>query len=211
MDITEEMQAAIDAAVSAATEKLAAKNKELLTEVKTLKTVKTTLEQTAQEAEDARIAATGSVDEVKKSLETKYEREMKALRDQLDNTTTTLKTQLVDNTIAKALVANDVPKHLHEPLTAMFNAKAALKDGVALYGDEPLNDFLGSYFATDAGKAFVSAPQNTGAGATGGTRPSVTGGWTKDNLNATEFSKLANTNPEQANAIAASLGLKFRA
>ena len=78
---------------------------------------------------------------------------------------------LVDSGIADALAKAGVAPHYVNPLKAMFKTQAQIvaENGAykAVIGDKGLADAIGSYLGGDEGKHFVSAPMNSGGGASG--------------------------------------------
>lgn len=163
----------------------------------------------ADEAAAEALAKTGDIEAIKSQLETKHNKALKALQDQLDSSTQKLSGMLIDDTITKSLVDNNVPKHMHAPLAAMFKMNSKLNDGVAMFGDTPLADHLPAYFKSDEGKAFVTAPVNVGTGSTGVRNPNAnTHGFTKENIDTKiyELMKIAKTDPDSAKAILGEVG-----
>lgn len=203
-DITPEVQAAIDAAVDAATAGLKTKNAELISEVRTLKGAKKEAEEAAEAASQEAAEKSGDIEAIKRELTKAHEKALAAITSERDAANAQLKTLLIDNAISKALVDGNVPAHFHDPLSAMFRANAELKDGQAMRGDEALLDSITGFLGSDLGKHYVLAPQNSGAGATGSTATG-SGEWSNAPKTADDFHRfgvLANTDPARANALA---------
>jgi len=158
-----ELQEQIDA--------LAAKNRELLGELKVTKAkargadidpeqfaaIQTELENT--KAELAKVTKTSKA-------------EMDKLTQSLQSKDTALQSYLIDNGLTDALVKAGVRPELMKAAKAMLRGQAALQaEGdqyKALMGDKPLADAVAEWSASDEGKHFVAAPQSNGGGATGG-------------------------------------------
>ena len=79
---------------------------------------------------------------------------------------------IVDDGLTNALTKAGVKPEYLDATKALLREKTALKENGGKYeaqiGDKPLSDYIGEWAATDSGKAFIAAPQNTGGGATGG-------------------------------------------
>lgn len=210
MEITEEMQAAIDAAVEAATEKLKTKNSELIAEVRTLKTAKTAAEQAAEDAAEQAATKAGDVEAIKTQLNTKHASAITALEAKLTAVNENYAKLVIDDAIMSNMVAANVPAHLHAPLKAFFKSDAKLgDDGVAMIGDTTLADYLPAYFQSDEGKSYTLAPQNVGTGVTGVRNSSAQGhGFTRENFSTrtAEWGMLASKEPERARQIALDVG-----
>lgn len=199
-EITPELQALIEQAVEAATAGLKTKRDELLDENRKLKAAKKDAEDKADSAATEAAEKNGDID----SLNKQHEKALKAIADERDAANKQLKTLLVDNAISKALVDGNVPAHFHAPLSAMFRSNTEIEDGKAMREGVELLDSVKTFLSGDAGKHYVMAPMNSGAGATGST---ATGSadWANPPKTAEEFQKfgkLANTDPVRANALA---------
>jgi hypothetical protein len=206
----EEIKNMVDTAVEEATKALAAKNKQLLGEVRDAKSAKTTAELSAEEAKDEAARKAGDIEALEARLTAKHTAALKAVEEARDNALKEVKSLKIDTVISKSLIDNNVSTHMIAPLEAMFRAGATLdEDGKATYEGKELGGFLTGYFATDAGKHFVSAPSNSGGGATGNAS-TKSGLWTKKPETAqelSEFSKLAITDPGEYNALCDQHGL----
>lgn len=173
----EETKAAVAAAIEEATSGLTAKNKELLSENKTLKQkVRSgdvdTGELTRLEAERDDLA--GKL--------TASEKALKAAQKANETATAALATEtgftsrlLVDNGLAAALAENGVLNAVNaKAAAAMLRASSKIEvrvDGEnrgAFVGDKPLGEFVKEWSQSDEGKHFVTAQPNGGGGAQGG-------------------------------------------
>lgn len=152
-------------------EALAAKNRELLTEVKTFKA----------KAKGAEIDP-GEFEQLKSELEetrnllAKTEKASKAelekLQGSLKNKDQALKTYLLDGGLSDALAKVGVKPEYMDATKALLRQQAAIKeDGEnysAVMGDKPILDAVKEWASSDTGKHFVTAPANNGGGSQGG-------------------------------------------
>jgi len=170
MDITPELQAAIDAAVEAATSGLKTKNQELLDKNKKLmkgqeidpQTV-VDLEAQVDKLQGELQASQKSTKETGKSLET--------LQAQLKAETGFTQKLLIDNGLTDELVKNGVAPQFLPAVKAMFAGQAQIvAEGdtrTARIGDKSVSDFVKEWAVSDDGKHFVKAPENSGGGSQG--------------------------------------------
>lgn len=200
----EEMQAAIDAAVEKATKGLKDKVSELHSANKALKDEAQAAKDAAEQAEHEAAEKSNSVEDVRRS----YDAKVKKLQADLDASAATVKTMLIDNAIATKLGEAGVLPWGAEAVTAMMKSGAVVKDGQAMVGDIPLADHIAAYLGSDAGKHFVAAPSNGGAGATGSTAKAASHDFTRENFSGRidEWAIMQKSNPDQAREIAISVG-----
>ena len=170
MEITPEIQAAIDAAVDAATGGLKTKNQELLDKNKKLmkgqeidpQTV-VDLEAQVDKLQAELVTSQKSAKETGKSLET--------LQTQLKAETGFTQKLLIDNGLTDELVKNGVAPQFLAATKAMFSSQAQIvAEGdtrTAKIGDKSVSDFVKEWAASDDGKHFVKAPENSGGGSQG--------------------------------------------
>lgn len=169
---SQEFKDAVQAAVDAATEGLATKNRELLGEVKKLKR--------GAEIDPAEVQALESqIDALKADL-TKAQKEAKAFAKQAEDSTKALESEsgftrslLIEQGLTAELVSAGVknPAHLKAALAMLKSDAQVVQDGdrrVAKIGDKALKDYVKEWAAGDDGKHFVTADQNSGGGAGGG-------------------------------------------
>lgn len=194
---------------------LKANNAELLKKLKAEKDARKTLEERLQVLEDERdqaqsdaAAKAGDVDTIKAQLEAKHAKEIKALTDGKSALEVRLSELLIDNEIKTAITANNVLPQFAPAVTALLKNGAALKDGVAMAGDVPLADRITAFMSGEEGKYFVAEPVNSGSGAQSSSTAVKGHGYTKENFNSRlgEWAALEKTNPDEARAIAASVG-----
>jgi hypothetical protein len=182
-----EVIALIEEITNSATEALSAKNKELLSEVKTLKA----------KAKGADIdpvehaALQTQVDELTDKL-SKSEKFSKTEIDKLSKSLTekdgALNKHLIDAGLTDALVKAGVQPAMLDAVKALHQSKASInaKDGAyeALIDGKPLAEFVTTWTQSDQGKHFVSAPNNNGGGAQGGSGKGTTKTMTRDAFDA---------------------------
>lgn len=149
---------------------LAAKNKELLGE---LRSAKAKAKGSDIDPEDyARLQS--EVEDLNGRLsnsEKMSKSEIAKLSKSLSEKDGALSGLLVDSGITEALAKAGVAPHYMNPLKAMFKTQAQLvaENGQykAVIGDKGLADAIGAYLGGDEGKHFVSAPMNSGGGSQG--------------------------------------------
>lgn len=179
IEITPEMQEAIDAAVEAATTGLKNKNTELLSELKKArKAGEITPEQLAEvEAERDKIASDlAKAHKDLKAANTSAEKATKALEAESGFTKSLLIENGLTSELTKAGVTN--PALLKAAQALLRNGVEIAVDGdkrLAKVGDKDLAAHVKEWAASDEGKHFVAAQTNTGGGAGGGTGKGATG------------------------------------
>lgn len=168
-----EAQAAIAAAVEAAVAPLTAKRDELLGEVKKLrKSAEISPDQLATvEAERDKALADLSVAQKAAKDATKV---AEAAQKQLADESTYTQNLLIDNGLVAELTKHGItnPVHLKAAQALLRAGVQVVADGdkrIVKFGDKPLGDAVKEWAAGDEGKHFVSAPNNAGGGAPGGT------------------------------------------
>jgi len=172
IDLTSpEAKEAIKAAVEEATAGLAAKNKELLAEVKEARKSRTIDPKEIEDRDNEIEALKTQLGEAQKTVKlatTEAEKAKKALEG-AEGFTQKL---LVDNGLTDALTKAGVtnPVHLKAAKSMLAGQVAIVADGdnrMAKIGDKDLAAAIGEWAKGDEGKFFVAATQNNGGGATG--------------------------------------------
>ena len=79
-----------------------------------------------------------------------------------------LETLLIDNGLSSQLDAIEINPALKAGAVAILKSGATIIDGKAMVGDKSLSDKVTEWAASDAGKAFCLAPNNSGGNANGG-------------------------------------------
>lgn len=159
------------AELEAAIEVLTAKNRELLNENKVAKA-----KAKGAEIDPAEYAALQSEVEALKADLAKAAKESAKTIEQLQKDLTSkdgaLQSYLIDNGLTEALVKAGVRSEFMPAAKAMLRSQAQIKadngNYSALMGDKPLVDAVAEWAASDEGKHFISAPANSGGGASGG-------------------------------------------
>ena len=188
MDITPEVQAAIDAAVETTTSGLKTKNQELLDKNKKLMKGQEIDPQTVVdlEAQIDKLQADLSVSQksAKESVKT-----LETLQGQLKAETGFTQKLLIDNGLTDELVKNGVAPQFLPAVKAMFAGQAQIvAEGdtrTAKIGDKSVSDFVKEWAASDDGKHFVKAPENSGGGSQG------SGNGTNNQIPLTSVQKIA--------------------
>lgn len=150
-------------------EALTTKNRELIMSNKKLKN------QTSEIDPDKYNAMQDELETLKREhdkLNKLYKSETERLSKGLNEKESYLQKLIVDDGLTNALTKAGVKPEYLDATKALLREKTALKENGGKYeaqiGDKPLSDYIGEWAATDSGKAFIAAPQNTGGGATGG-------------------------------------------
>ncbi len=159
------------AELEAAIEVLSAKNNQLLGEVKVAKA-----KAKGAEIDPAEYAALQNENETLKSELNKATKDstktIEALQTSLSEKDGALQSYLIDNGLNDAMLKAGIKPEFMSAAKAMLkaNTKVTAENGQysALMGDKPLYDAITEWAASDEGKHFVSAPANSGGGATGG-------------------------------------------
>lgn len=170
MDITPEVQAAIDAAVETATSGLKTKNQELLDKNKKLMKGQEIDPQTVVDLE-AQIDKLQSDLAVSQKSGKESVKTLETLQTQLKAETGFTQKLLIDNGLTDELVKNGVAPQFLPAVKAMFAGQAQIvAEGdtrTAKIGDKSVSDFVKEWAASDDGKHFVKAPENSGGGSQG--------------------------------------------
>lgn len=166
-----EVQAAIKAAVDEATSGLLKKRDELLGEVKKLRKNSEIDPEDYQRLKDENEELQGKVTEAQKATKKAADDAQKALK-QAETESSAVRQLLVENGLNEALTKAGVKPEYLKAAKAMFAKDVqVIADGenrVAKVGDKALTDFVSEWAQSDEGKHFVTAPANSGGGASSG-------------------------------------------
>jgi hypothetical protein len=188
MDITPEIQAAIDAAVEAATSGLKTKNQELLDKNKKLMKGQEIDPQTVVDLEAQVDKLQGELSASQKSAKDSA-KTLETLQTQLKAETGFTQKLLIDNGLTDELVKNGVAPQFLPAVKAMFAGQAQIvAEGdtrTARIGDKSVSDFVKEWAVSDDGKHFVKAPENSGGGSQG------SGNGTTNQIPLTSVQKIA--------------------
>lgn len=177
---TAEGKAELQKLIEKETEGLKTKNAELLGEVKktkdSFKSIQDQLDEIKAAKEEAEAAAaekSGDVEKIKTSLAQKHQKELDAIKAQLEQSKAMLNQTLIDKGLSDALVKANVAPHHMPAVTALIKATAKAEiidqDGnaVAMFDGKPINEFVQAWSQGDMGKHYIAAPNNGGGGASG--------------------------------------------
>jgi len=157
--------------LEAAIEVLSAKNIQLLGEVKTFKA-----KAKGVDIDPTEYAALQNENDALKSELTKTTKDsaktIESLQKNLTEKDGALQSYLIDNGLNDAMLKAGIKPEFMSAAKAMLkaNTKVTAENGQysALMGEKPLFEAITEWAASDEGKHFVSAPANSGGGATGG-------------------------------------------
>lgn len=162
------------------------------------------LEQARVDAEDAAARKSGDLEAIEKRLNDKHARALKTVQDELDaarkdrdDAVKASTDKDINDTLRSSMIENNIPKHLHGPLTDFIRKKIEVVDGVAVMDSKPLKDSIVNYWKSEEGKAYVPAPANIGTGSTG-VRNATADAWTSKPQTPDEhfrFAKLSTDDP----------------
>lgn len=183
----------LDDAVAAATEALAKKNRELLEEKKKLQKETGIKPEDMERLETELETVKGQLAEAQKAVKTATKQAEDAAK-ALEGESSYTRGLLVDQGLTAALMEAGVKNPVHLKAAAALlktgNSIEVKVDGAnrtATVGDKPLAEFVKAWSQSDEGKAFVSAPGNSGSGAGGGSG----GGTPAGNLGGTPAERAA--------------------
>lgn len=218
------VQALIDAAVKAAedaheaeVEGLKNKNKDLVERLRKARAGDTgadaseinRLERELEEVQGQLRTAQTEVRETKRQL-TAAERDRDAARQTAETETNFSRSMVVENELTAALTEHKVAPQFFEAAKALLGKGAAVKevDGKrsAFVGDKSLGDYVKEWSASDAGKAFVQAPGNTGGGTSGGASGGSQTGKKLADYTGLERTNLMRNNPAEWNKLVEEAG-----
>lgn len=170
MEITPEIQAAIDAAVDLATSGLKTKNQELLDKNKKLMKGQEIDPQTVVDLE-------AQIDKLQTELSTSQKlaketgKSLETLQNELKAETGFTQKLLIDNGLTDELVKNGVAPQYLAATKALFAGQAQIvAEGdtrIAKIGDKAVSEFVKEWASSDDGKHFIKAPENSGGGSQG--------------------------------------------
>ncbi|WBY16623.1 hypothetical protein PF049_00165 [Erythrobacteraceae bacterium WH01K] len=188
--------------------KLQSKNSELIGKAKDAKAEAIAAkEERDSKAEEAERNA-GDITALEKRLTEKYEKQIAEKDEALSTLNNELRTIRVDNEIGKVLDSQSLLPGMKEILSSHYKAQAKYEDGAGSIDGKPLEQFITEHLNSEAGAHYKKASDSSGANASGNTSTTAPEKeYTRENVNLTELSQLAKTDPAKANAIAAKAGL----
>jgi hypothetical protein len=197
---------------------LAAKNAELLEELK--KTRAKAREFEAAEAERQKQIADAEEEKARKAkdfdtIETGYKNKLQKAEAEAFTFKARYESLVIDRGLDEALAAAKVNPALAKAAHALIKAEHGVElsdDGRATIGGKALADFVGEWSKSDTGKAFV-VNGNSGGGANGSGNG---GGGANDknpfkagSINLTEQGRLLRSDPQRARQLASEAGVKL--
>lgn len=200
--------AAIEAAVTKATEGLATKNRELLTKLANART-KTEIDPATVSALESQVEElTGKLTAAEKAAKDAT-KAREAAEAQFGGESKFVQKLLVDNGLTAELVKAGVAPAMLPAVKALLAGHVQVKvDGdqrKAVVGDKDLGAFVTEWASGPEGKHFVAAPTNSGGGAPGGKDGGGTvNPWAKASFNLTEQGRIFTENPQLAEQMKAS-------
>lgn len=197
----EELNKLISEAVEKATAGLQSKNAELLADLKKAKDDKKELQKSVQEIEDAKRAAeedavnkSGDIEKIKSQLTKKHQDELSKVQEMLNSERSNLNALLIDGGISDAIAKANIAPQFHDAVKALlkYGNKPEIQsiDGKpqGIIDGKSIQEFVNQWSQSDAGKHYVAAPNNAGAGAKG-SNSNASGGAVK-NLTREKFDAL---------------------
>lgn len=201
----EELQAAL-AEANKRIDAQAAKNDELLAEVKAERAKR-------READEARAAAdeearakaeeaakaSGNAEEIQRTIEARYKAQLEKAQREAQEATAQYHQHLLQGALRDAM--KDVPPAMFKGASGHFKDGRAfeVKDGQAFVDGVPVAEAVNDWMAAE-GAVYKAAGQSTGGGAPGGGKSA---GKTLADMSQDERMKLATENPEQFRAMRA--------
>lgn len=160
--------AAVKEAVEEATDGLAAKNRELLGELKKARKGK--------DVDPAELDRLESENDQLKADLAKVQREAKKTAERAEKSEAMLNEErskaqklAIDNGVQAALSKVNVAPHFSPAAAALMKGKVSLSDdGQLMVGDKPLEAHVAEWSQSDEGKHYIAAPNNSGGGGGGG-------------------------------------------
>jgi len=224
----EDLEAQVAKAVEAATTKMAAKNEELMGELKKARKrveafkdfdpddvqkalLKAKEQQTkAQEA----LASRGEYEKALKQAQAQHAEELGKARKDLEAAQKEVKAMLVNTEINQAMAAAGIAEPFRKAVAAMHSSNVSVieDEGAkkAVVGDKSVTDFLKEWAGTDEGKNFVAASGDAGGGANGGkgAGSGQVNPWAPDTRNLTLQGQLERDNPLVASQMKREAGVE---
>lgn len=160
----------VEGMVAEATNRLKAKNEELIGELRTARQGKVDPEKV--EKLERQLSEVQDQLEVANKAAKRFETDAKKANDLAEKATGRANSLLTGSAIDKALIDNKIAPHFHDAVKAMFGSKATITvtDGVenVMIGDKSASDALKEFAASGVGKHYVAAANNGGGGSNGG-------------------------------------------
>jgi hypothetical protein len=203
LGLSAEQKAAIEQAATSHNEGLVSKRDELLGKLTTLQKASGTADSELERLRQLEQNIAVQDQEAKKNYDEALRLATEANQKTVDDLTAkltaadgTISGLVVDKGLSDALDSINVHQGLKEAATALMKQGVEVKDGKAWAGDKLLADHIAEWSKTDAAKAFIRAPDNSGGGANGSGNSS---GTTKSfqEMGTDERTHLFKTNPDE--------------
>lgn len=197
---------------------LAAKNAELLEELKKTRAKARDFE--AAEAERQKQIADAEEEKARKAkdfetIEKGYQTKLQKAEGEGLLWKSKYESLVIDRGLDEALISAKVNPALARAAHALIKAESTIEiddNGRASINGKPVADFVGEWSKTDTGKAFV-LNGNSGGGANGSGNGSGEGGeknpWKAGSINLTEQGRLFRADPAKARRLASEAGVKL--
>jgi len=158
---------------------LKSKRDELLQKVSGFKQVDTSelesLREFKSQADIQAEALKGNYDKALKMFEETQTAKLTELSTAKEQAEKTIEKLLIDNGLSAALDGVKIMPDAKEAATALFRSRAKLDGEQALIDGKPLSEAITEWAATDQGKFFIQAANNSGGGAQGSTSTTAKG------------------------------------
>lgn len=162
MNLEEELQA-----LQAEKDALLNKNKELLSELKTARNKNKEIDSDAYYKTLDELDSLKSENSKLSNELNKKSKDFDGLSKALEEKENYLRGMTLENALNDNLSKIGVKTEYMEAVRALMKQNAKVEDNNVLIGDKSIGDYISSW-ANESGKAFISAPANSGSGANGG-------------------------------------------
>lgn len=154
------------------------------------------LEKEKEKIEEEKLAKSGDLEKIKKTLEEKHAKEVKDLTETIAKKEGLLKTHVIGEGLTAALVKAKVSPNLMKAakalITSEFQGEIGDNDGkpFAKFDGKAVDEFVTEWAQTDAGKHFVTADGNSGGGSNGANGSGKAGNGGKKTMTRSDFDAL---------------------
>lgn len=178
-------------------EELLAETKDAKKELKSLTDRLDALEAEKSEAEENAAVKEGDIEKVKAQLEEKHKKEVDKLQAENEGLKGQLNNVVINDGLTAALIkANIAPQHM-DAVKALIktNYKGEIGDDdgkpFAKFDGKKVEEFVTDWAASDVGKHYVAADQNSGGGSSGANGSASGGNGSGKTMPRSEFDKLS--------------------
>lgn len=186
---------------------LVSKNKELIGKIKKLQERLDQIESEKEEAESLAAEKVGDWEKLKSQMEAKHKKALDTLASENEKLSSELKTIRVDNEISQVIARSGVSSAYVPAVESLLLRRAEYADGKAMIDGQPISEWAKTYFDNE-GAIYRPAPNNSGAGSTSNDGSYVSSYQKPASPYAMprEVQALANTNPQEYNALMSEWG-----